>query len=273
MEFAILGSLEMIVGNDRHVIPAAKHRTLLALLLINSNRTVPVGRLVDELWTRPPSSAMNLVRQYVSRLRRQLVQASRQAVRLATRPGGYALLTDAECDFTVFDRLVDAGRDELRRGASVQARQILYQALGLWRGDAFADIPCGPMLEAERARLEERRLAAAEMRIEAELTAGYVADAICELRALTSRYPLREQLRAHLMRALWSTGRKAEALAVYQDARRTFAEELGLEPSDCLRSLEQEIIISDYEPLAKRPVRAVSLSQAPGELCKARIPA
>jgi DNA-binding SARP family transcriptional activator len=248
MEFAILGSLELIDGHDRYVIPAAKHRVLLALLLVNSNRTVPLSRLVDELWTRPPSSAMNLVRQYVSRLRRQLWQVSRQSVRLATRPGGYALLNDADCDFRIFDRLVDAGRDELRRGAAPAARRILFQALGLWRGDAFADVPCGPTLEAERARLEERRLVAAEMRIEAELAAGYVADAICELRSLTSRFPLREQLWAHLMQALWSTGCKGEALAVYQDARRTFAEELGLEPSDHLRRLEHEIITSDYQP-------------------------
>ena len=128
---------------------------------------------------------------------------------------------------------------------------LLREALGLWRGPPLADFAFDSFAQEEIARLEELRLAAIEERIDADLALGRQADLVAELEALVAHHPLRERLRGQLMLALYRSGRQAEALQVYQDARHVLVEELGLEPGRALQQLEQAILRQD--PVARSP--------------------
>src|SRR5439155_25890016 len=178
---------------------------------------------------------------YVSNLRKALGQGV-----IVTRPPGYELQGELErIDLVRFERLVDQGRASFAGGDAANSRERFAAALALWRGRPLADLAFEPFAEAEVVRLEELRLAALEDRIEAELALGKHAELPAELEALALEHPFRERLRAQLMLALYRSGRQAEALDVYRDARRTFVEELGIEPSPALQQLEQAILRQD----------------------------
>jgi DNA-binding SARP family transcriptional activator len=206
-------------------------RAVLALLLTRPNEVVSADRLIDELWSgAPPRTAANTVQYYVSQLRKLL-----GSDRILTRAPGYAIRVEpGELDLERFERLVVAG--------DVAA---LREALDLWRGPPLADFAYASFARAEIGRLEELRLAALEERIEADLVAGRHAQLVGELETLVREHPLRERLRAQLMLALYRSGRQAESLAAYQDARRTLVDELGIEPGAPLRRLEKAILAHD----------------------------
>ncbi len=241
MEFRILGPLE-VVGDDGRTIalPAPKVRALLALLLVNRNRVVPSDVLVDELWDeQPPATAAKTLQVYVSQLRKAL-----GADRVETAHGGYRLRVDAgEVDADSFEQLVADGRPR--------------DALALWRGPALVDVRAERFARTAAERLEEARLAAVEDRIDAELDAGRHGALVGELEQLAAEHPLRERLRAQLMLALYRSGRQAEALEVYRRTREGLAEELGLEPGEELRELEQAILRHDPSLRRPSPVRSV----------------
>ena len=250
MQFRLLGPLEVWDGEERIDLGGAKQRALLALLLLNANRTVRRIQVVDWLWdTAPPRTAGDLVHEYVSRLRRALrpcrtVEPS--SPRLLTHGSGYVLRVEPdELDLDRFERLVDQAHQVMAAGDLELATGSLRQALGLWRGSALADLPPSLAVDAESARLEEARLTALEDRIEAELGVGRHAELVGELEALVSAQPLRERLRAQLMLALYRSGRQPEALAVYRAARRLLAADYGLEPGSRLRELEQAILCDE----------------------------
>ena len=174
---------------------------------------------------------------------------------LATRGAGYQLeLEPAQVDAGRFEALLRRGRDALAGGDPRAAAAALAEALGLWRGPALAEFS-EPFAAAEAPRLEELRLAAWEERIDADLALGRHAEVVGEIEALIARHPLRERLRGQRMLALYRSGRQAEALAAYQEARRVLSEELGLEPSGALRELERRILRQDaaLEPPAPPP--------------------
>ena len=180
------------------------------------------------------------------RLRREL-----GAERLSTRPPGYVLhVAPDELDLAVFERL----RGEAHRAEPARAAAKLREALSLWRGQPLADLAYEPFAQTEIARLEELRLAALEERIDADLACGQHADLVGELEARIVEHPLRERLRAQLMLALYRSGRQAEALHAYRNARRELMDELGLEPGEELRRLEQAILQQD--PELEAPQRA-----------------
>ena len=165
---------------------------------------------------------------------------------LITRAPGYQLLVqpgdvDAEC----FETLVAVGRKALHDGDGALAAEELGQALELWRGRALADVPPSPLVSAEADRLEESRLAALELRIEADLACGRHAQLVSELRRLLSDQPLREGLWNLLIRALDGAGRHAEALAAYGQVREVIAEELGVDPGPELQRLYQDMLVTD----------------------------
>jgi DNA-binding SARP family transcriptional activator len=228
VEFRILGPFEARDGDRVLRIREGKQRALLALLLVNANRTLAIERIVDELWgERAPESASKMVQVYVSRLRKLLPDGI-----LLTRPPGYALeLEPEQLDVRRFERLLAEGRAALADGGAERAAARLAEALALWRGPALAEFASEPFAKPEGARLEDLRLAALEERIEADLACGRQADLAAELESLVARHPLREGLRRRQMLALYRSGRQAEALAAYLEARRVLAEELGLEPS------------------------------------------
>jgi DNA-binding SARP family transcriptional activator len=236
VEFRILGPIEVVGDDGRPIaLPARKIRALLALLLLEANRTISTDRLVDELYEeRPPATATKTVQVYVSQLRKAL-----GADRIDTRGNGYALRVEAgEVDVDRFQQLVADGRPG--------------EALALWRGPALADVE-ERFATTAASSLEEQRLAALEQRIDEDLDRGKHATLVGELEQLVAAHPLRERLRAQLMLALYRSGRQAEALAAYRDTRRTLADELGLEPSEELRELEQAILRQDRALRHERP--------------------
>src|SRR6266702_161991 len=216
---------------------------VLALLALDPGRVVGVDRLVDGIWgANLPGEPANALQVVVSRLRRAL--APDQVV--VSRPPGYLLAIDPErVDAVRFERLAAAGRAAIAAGDAERASGLLQAALDLWRGDALADFPGVPTARAAATRLEELRLAALEDRIEVDLGLGRQARVIGELQALVEREPLRERLYAQLMRALYATGRQADALGAYQRARAVLAERAGLDPGPELRRLEAHLLAQD----------------------------
>jgi DNA-binding SARP family transcriptional activator/tetratricopeptide (TPR) repeat protein len=247
MQFRLLGPLEIWDGDERIDLDGAKQRALLALLLLNANRTVRRAQVIDWLWElEPPRTAQDLMHQHVSRLRRTLRgcrTAELSSQRLLTQPSGYMLQVQSEeLDLDRFERLVDEAHQLMAAHELELASGILGQALRLWRGAALGNLPSSLPVDAERTRLEELRLTVLEERIEADLGVGRHAVLVGELEALVSAHPLRERLRAQLMLALYRSGRQPEALGVYQATRRLLAADYGLEPGSRLRELEQAIL-------------------------------
>ncbi|MCO1576181.1 winged helix-turn-helix domain-containing protein [Crossiella sp. SN42] len=250
LDFRLLGPLQVVIGGREVEIGAAKHRIVLASLLLRAGRTVPVADLVRELWPDGAGEqAKATVQTYVSRLRRQLGDGL-----LRTEPTGYRAAVPPETvDVHRFRALVAEGAGQ---------RQRLHQALALWRGPALQGVPAGQLHEHEVPRLERERLAALQRRIELDLAAGAHAELVAELQVLTARHPLHEDFWRLLMLALRHGDRQGEALTVYQRARAVLAEELGAEPGPALRAAYQAILTGDSAPAAPwRPV-----NQLPGDI-------
>jgi DNA-binding SARP family transcriptional activator len=243
-EFRLLGPVEAVVDGEAVSLPAAKPRALLAVLLLNRNRVVPVSELVDDLWSEePPDTAVKALQVYVSQLRKAI-----GADRVLTKPPGYSLrVDDGELDLDVFERLVLEGRERLAAGDAEAAAERLGQALELWRGPALAEFRAEPFARDAGARLEESQLTAVEDRIEAELALGRHDRLVPELEQLVRRHPFRERLHGQLMLALYRAGRQADALDVYRRTRETLVEELGIDPGHALQELEQAILRQDRD--------------------------
>ena len=249
-EFRVLGPFEVYEDGRLLDVGVGKQRALLALLVLNAGEVVSTDRLIDALWNdRPPASALNSVRVYVSHLRKAL-----GTERLLTRGRGYLLSLDpTELDLTRFELLLGEGRAALGAGDAKHAAEILLAALELWRGPPLSDLADEPFARDEIARLEELRVEALEERVDAELALGRHAERVAELDALVRAHPLRERLRAQLMLALYRSGRQAEALDAYRRARRTLSDELGIEPGRRLQELERAILSQDPELDAPAP--------------------
>jgi DNA-binding SARP family transcriptional activator len=258
MEFRILGPLEAWDEGRELSLGGPKPRALLAVLLLHPNEVGPADRLIDELWSEDsPEDAAAAVRVNVSRLRKALPPDV-----LTTRSPGYVVRVEPDAlDLHRFERLVDEGRSLLSRGLAADASGRLRDALSLWRGPALADFAYESFAQGAIARLEEIRLAAVELRIDADLALGRDDELVGELEALVGEHPLRERLRRYLMTALYRSGRQAEALDAYQDARRALVDGLGIDPSIALQELERAILRQDpaldVEPPASARVREV----------------
>ncbi|WP_166352807.1 AfsR/SARP family transcriptional regulator [Phytoactinopolyspora limicola] len=241
MRFGVLGPLAVHDDAGQLVrVTSVKQRALLAALLAARNTRVSTDQLVEILWDgQPPSSARKNIQAYVHRLRRLLGEA-----RIVHDRAGYELIVKPdETDDEQFEQLADAGRHTLEAGAGAEAAGLLNSALALWRGStAYADVDQVEMIRVEAARLAELRQVVLELRIDADLSLGHHSRLIPELTTLVASYPLRQRLYAQLMLALYRSGRTAEALEIYHQARTTMVNELGLEPGNELRELEQAII-------------------------------
>jgi DNA-binding SARP family transcriptional activator/Tfp pilus assembly protein PilF len=244
-EFCLLGPLQVSRGGEEVTIPPGKQRVLLAALLLNAGRTVPVAELVEALWgATPPASARVTVQNYVKRLRQALGDADQD--RIVTRPGGYLISVAAdELDVSQFQALLSSARAAGEQGSWQVAADRASAALALWRGEPLADVRSELLAARELPWLGELRRQALETRIEAELHLGRHGDVIGELRQLAAADPLRERLHALLMLALYRDGRRGEALAAYQDARRVLVAELGAEPGAGLADVHQRILSAD----------------------------
>lgn len=249
MEFGLLGPVQVTDRSQPLKLGGARQRALLALLLLHANEAVPLDRLVDELWSdSPPRTAAQIVRIYVSQLRKLLEPervAGAEPEILITHGAGYELrLQPEQLDLNRFERLHDEGRRRLEANDPT-ALGYLRGALALWRGPPLSDFTFEPFAQGEIARLEDRRLNALQDRIDADLARGAHDDVVPELESLVDRHPLRERLRAQLMLALYRSGRQAEALAAYQAARTFLQDELGIEPGTALKELEGMVLRQD----------------------------
>jgi DNA-binding SARP family transcriptional activator len=246
LEFALLGPLEVRCGGAEVPVSPGKQRAVLAALLLEAGRVVTIDDLAEVLWgpELPPSARVSL-QNYVMRLRKVLSCAGRPLI--STRPGGYLISVEpAELDVIRFDTLLRDARAAAREGWWNTAAKSARAALALWRGEPFADVGSELLTVQEVPRLSEMRLAALEVRIDADLRLGCHGEVIAELRQLTAAYPLRERLHHLLMLALYDDGRRAEALAAYQHARQVITEELGVEPGARLQDLHQRMLM--FEP-------------------------
>jgi DNA-binding SARP family transcriptional activator/Flp pilus assembly protein TadD len=242
-EFRILGSLEVIHDGVVVPVPAAKQRVLLASLLIDANRVVPVDTLVARLWgPTPPTSGRATLQNYIMRLRRGLGDTIADNP-VVTRPDGYQIvLAEGGLDAHRFESLV---RQAEATPQPQQAATLLRAALALWRGDALADVPSELLQREAAAKLAEQRVAAIELRIDADLRLDRHPDLIGELRALVAQHPLRERFWMQLMRALYRVGRQADALDAYRTVAQLLADDLGIDPNPELRQLHQRILVND----------------------------
>src|SRR5262249_17408640 len=223
MEFRILGPLEVREGERDVRLRGGKQRALLALLLVNADRTLALDRIVDELWGEDvPDSAQKMVQIYVSKLRKVVAPGM-----LHTRPPGYALhLEPHGLDLERFERLAAEARARPAARPADDAAAGYRAALELWRGPALAEFTSEPFAQAEGARLEELRMNALEGRLEADLQLGRHGDLTGELEALVARHPLREGLRRQQMLALYRSGPQAGGPPASHEARRVARDEL-----------------------------------------------
>lgn len=254
VEFRLLGRLEVVDGERDAAPRRRKQRALLGLLLLRAGELVTVDEAVEALWAaRPPPAARNAVQGHVAALRKLIGRD-----RIATRDSGYTLrLEEDELDLHRFERLLsDAGGRPPREQAA-----LLSEALGLFRGAPLQDFRYDDFAQAEAARIEELRLRAVELLIDAELALGRHDDVVPQLERLIAEAPLRERFRAHLMLALYRTGRQAEALEAYQHARSTLVDELGIEPGPDLQRLERQILNQD--PGLAAPSAMVAAARLP----------
>ncbi|HEX2497149.1 MAG TPA: AfsR/SARP family transcriptional regulator, partial [Gaiellaceae bacterium] len=185
MDFRILGPLEVRDGEREVRLRGGKQRALLALLLVNADRTLAVERIVDELWGEDvPETAQKMVQIYVSHLRKVLPPGT-----LHTRPPGYAVVLEREqLDLHRFETAVAAARAALDAGRAREAADGFGEALSLWRGPALAEFASEPFAQPEGARLEELRVSALEGRVEADLRLGRHGEIGGELEALIARH-------------------------------------------------------------------------------------
>lgn len=263
MRLRVLGQLE-VIGHTRTIRTVARReRIVLAVLALDANHVVSMDRLVDAVWDEnPPATAREQIQICVSALRRALLDAGLADV-ILTHPAGYLLRAgEGELDLDDFDHLVAVGKLAAAEGRLTDAADAFAQALALWDGGAFSGLD-SRIVQAAAAQLVERRLEITEQRFDALLRLGSHHEIIGELMALTVEYPLRETLRVQLMTALYRDGRKAEALAVYQQARRVSIDELGLEPGATLQNLEQAILTGDAALAPPPEVSAHGFPRAP----------
>jgi DNA-binding SARP family transcriptional activator len=273
MEFGILGPLEVRHRGSPVRLPGRTVPRLLAVLLLEAGRVVPLSKLIDAVWEeQPPASARRRVQNSVSILRGVLADPGRELVESVGQ--GYRLrLAGDELDAWRFEAAVRTARRLARGGNQPAALAGLREALGWWRGPALAGMT-GRLIEAGAQRWEEARLAAVEERIDLELALGDGEPVVGELRELLAVQPYRQRAAGQLMTALYREGRVAEALQTFEAVRVRLVEELGLDPGRQLRTLHTAILRGDPAlPPPGSPLPAPPATTAPRLPVPAQLPA
>jgi DNA-binding SARP family transcriptional activator/WD40 repeat protein len=239
VDYRVLGPVSALVEGHRVNLGGRKQRVVLAVLLLARGESVSSDRLAERIWgDEAPQGARHTVQAYVSELRKVLddpIEWDGQGYRLEVEPH--------RVDSIVFEDLLQQSRIRIEQEPA-EASTLLREALQLWHGRPFEDLDV-PAFVLEASRLEELRLAALELRIEADLRMARHFEVLGELDSLTAEFPLREGFRAQQMVALYRAGRQAEALRAFTHLRNTLAEELGIDPSPRLQILEEQILNQD----------------------------
>ena len=245
VEFGVLGPLRVVRGDEPLALGGAHQRAVLALLVIAAPESVSRDRLVDELsGERPPTSAEHAVQVYVSAIRKVLREGGSGEAEVRGSRSGYALAVEPDrIDARRFERLVRAGQ-KVAGGDPAGAASLVADALALWRGEPLAEFGESASIGREAERLQELHAIAVEGLVEARLVLGQHAGAVAAVSAAVAANPLRERPRELLMLALYRSGRHAEALDAYRNAREAL-DEIGLQPGPELRRLERAILCHD----------------------------
>ncbi|MFI6497871.1 BTAD domain-containing putative transcriptional regulator [Nonomuraea typhae] len=253
MRILVLGPVEVRSGDEVVPLGGAKPKTLLAALIQQPRRVVSIEQLITYIWDEsPPRSATSLVHTYVSALRRGLASVGRQSV-LVTLPPGYLLdIQRADSDLETHEEHLDLARRLEREGDHATAIVHYDHALGLWRGPAFGGVEAD-FARARAAALEEDRLTIEEGLARCDLARGRPVESASRMMRVSAAYPLREEARGLLMRALYESGRRADALAAYRDGHRILRDELGVEPSLKLQDLHGQVLSGTLDPLVPQP--------------------
>jgi DNA-binding SARP family transcriptional activator len=259
----MLGPLSVRTADEEVAIAAGKQRVVLAALLVRANRVVSFDELASAVWDcAPPASSRVTLRNYVKCLRQILGPT---ASRLVTRDPGYLIrLGPDELDMLRFRALCERGGAAVRQADWERAAAEFAEALALWRGTPLADIPSDQLRLDVVPGLERLRCQATEWRIDADLHLGRHEDLVLELQVLVAEQPLRERFHAQLMLALYRSGRAAEALAAYEQARQVLADQLGADPGPELRRLHELVLRSD--PGLAGPPKAIPSGNVPRQL-------
>lgn len=266
LRFNILGPIEGWSDGTRLRLGGVIQERVLATLLLEPGKVLPVSRLVEAAWDEePPTTAPHQVRKAVADLRRRIPGGA--DVLVTDGPGYRVAQEQCEIDVAEFGLLIREAKLKASDGRTAEAVEILRGALALWRGPVLSG-GGGPVIEAASTSIEERRLTAAEQLFELQLALGDTAELIVEMRELVQQHPLRESLRGQLMLALYRSGRQAEALDEYGRVRELLAEELGIDPGPNLTKLYEGILrespdLAGPEPAAAAPVVAVALPAEP----------
>ena len=260
LEIRLLGPFEVLAGDGPAGVSGSKRHGLLALLALRRGRVVGVEALVDALWDEDlPAAPRNAVQHHVARLRAALGQDS-----IVASPDGYAL-ADASVDALRFEALLAEARAALREGDARAGAEAVADALGLWRGPALHGLTDTEWFRAEARRLEALRVDALEEQFEAALALGEHREIVSTLRTTIEENPFRERLWGQLMLALYRSGRQADALETFQEARNVLSEQLAIEPGPELRRLQEAILVHDpsIAPVPAAPPRRGNLPASP----------
>jgi predicted ATPase/DNA-binding SARP family transcriptional activator len=250
LEIRVLGPFEVLAGGKPADVGGSKRQALLAMLALRKGRVVDVDALVDGLWGEElPSAPRNALHHHIARLRAALGEGA-----IIGSTDGYALC-DARLDAARFEELLAETRAALREGDFLAALDAVETGLAIWRGTALQGLGATTWFGAEARRLETLRVDALEEQFEVRLALGEQRELVSELRAALADNPYRERLWGQLMLALYRSGRQADALEAFQEARRVLGEELGLEPGPDLRRLQEAILAHDPEIAVVADVR------------------
>ncbi|OUC97589.1 AfsR/SARP family transcriptional regulator [Streptomyces swartbergensis] len=246
LRFCVLGPLRAVVGYRAITFGGARQRTILALLLLSRGRVVPVDTLVDAVWNgRPPATARTQVAICIAALRKTFKAEGAGDEVIVTAHPGYLLRTEGtDLDLADFTDLVAQAEEAVRERRLPEAAHAYTRALALWTGPVLAGVT-GRRVEDEAARLEEVRLNTYDDATAVQLELGAHQDIVPELAAVVREHPLRERTRRHLMLAQYRSGRRAEAMETFRDAREHLIDELGMEPGPDLQSLHDAILKDD----------------------------
>jgi DNA-binding SARP family transcriptional activator/tetratricopeptide (TPR) repeat protein len=252
MRFSLLGPLIVAdSAGDPVAIAGPRLRVLLAALLLHANIPVPTDELAEMVWdSTPPTGAIVTLRSYVKRLRSAVDPG---AARISASDPGYVIRVEQpELDVLEFEALCRKARAALKADEWADASATATRALGLWRAAPLLDVPGEVLRRQFVPRLEGLRLQVLEDRFDAGLRLGHRQELIPQLLDMVARHPLQERFHAQLMLALASTGRRAQALRAYQQARRVLVDELGIEPGPELRDIHQQILADEAVQMTSR---------------------
>ena len=252
MEVRVLGALTI---DDGRVPLAPRDRAVMGALTVRLGAPLTAASLAAALWgDDPPASWAHIVPGCIMRLRRLIAPAQ-----IETTPHGYRLVPEhVEVDAERFERLVERGTQQLELGEPERAAHTFSEALTLWRGEPYVELPDWEPAQIAAGRLAEMRLGVEELLLDARLRAGDVQEVTASARARVAEAPLRERRWVVLSVAQYRQGRQADALDTVRRARGLLAAELGLDPCIELAELEQAILRQDPALLSDRVFRAAS---------------